>query len=47
VVVAAVGAVAVMFPELDPVALETIDGADMDAIGADDFHAFLDVVSHR
>src|SRR5690606_36551908 len=35
--VAAVGA-----GQLDPLAVEMIDGTDMDAVGADDMHMFLD-----
>jgi hypothetical protein len=33
---------AVLFGELDPVSLDLIDGADLDAVLADDFHMLFD-----
>ncbi len=33
---------AVLLGELDAIALDMVDGTDMDAIGADDFHMFFD-----
>ena len=34
---------AVLFGQLDPVALDLVDGADVNAVGADDFHVLLDI----
>ncbi len=34
---------AVGLGQLDPAALEAVDGADMHAVGADDFHMFFDL----
>jgi len=33
----------ILLGQLDAVALDLVDGADMDAVGADDFHMFLDL----
>src|SRR5262249_43237101 len=41
---ALVEAVAVVLLELDAVAFDAIDGADMHAVGADDLHVVLDVL---
>jgi hypothetical protein len=42
--VALVAAFAAVGPgQLDPAALDAVDGADMHAVGADDFHVFLDL----
>jgi hypothetical protein len=46
VMVPFVSAFALLLFELDPVALDAIDHADMNAVGADDFHILFDLVPH-
>jgi hypothetical protein len=37
---------AVLFSKLDTTAFDLVDGADMNAVGADDFHVLFDI-SHE